>query len=215
MLNTKETPIFSKNNQFFDEIFQCNGPTWFLSALMQLLVIAPIFIITYHRKKIVGIYAIITALIVGLFSAIAPYLIFGIKPYLLLWDLDSIAITNTKSFVWYHMTPNAYLISFFVGIAFGYLCHKKVLFTKYQQTYCWILSVVMISTVYLWHNTFWRFDKSTTVLNALLWLSIGKLFFSSGFGWIYYSCGVGKGGNNSCISRIILMIFIKNFLKDF
>ncbi len=183
-----------KNNQFYHEIFQCNGPTWFLSALMQLLAIAPIFIITYHRKKILGIYAIITAIILGLLTAIAPQILFGIKPYLMIWGLDSLAITNTKSFVWYHMTPNVYLVSFSVGIAFGYLLKEKVLFTRFQQILGWILSLVMISTVYIWHNTFWRFEKSTTILNALIWLSFGKLFFSAGFAWIFYSCCVGKGG---------------------
>ncbi len=140
------------------------------------------------------------------------HILYSESNHIFFFGISILSRLQTKSFVWYHMTPNVYLISLFVGIAFGHLGHKKVLFAKYQQIYCWILSVVVISAVYLWHNTFWRFDKSATILNALLWFSIGKLFISSGFGWIYYSCCIGKGGNNTCISRII---FIKKNLKDF
>jgi len=177
-------------------IFQCNSPTWFLSTLLQLTIIAPIFIITYFKKPIVGLYAIIAVIIIGLFASISPQVLFGIKPYLQIWDLETVHVTISKSFRWYHNTPNVYVTSFFVGIAFGYLMRKEISFSRLQQILFWILSIVMILTVYFWHNNFWRLDKSAPLWSVLLWHSIGKLLFSSGFGWIFYMCCTGRGGED-------------------
>jgi hypothetical protein len=161
---------------------------------MQLFLIAPIFIIIFYKKQIYGTYAIITAIILSLFASISPKILFGITPYLQIWDLDSSILSNGNSFVYYHFTPNNYGISFFVGIAFGYLLNKKVLFSRLKEKFIWILSLVMIITVYFWNNSFWRLDKSAPLLSVLLWLSIGKLLFCSGLGWILYACCIGRGG---------------------
>ncbi len=159
---------------------------------MQLFLIAPIFIIIFYKKQIYGTYAIITAIILSLFASISPKILFGITPYLQIWDSD--VFSNTNSFVYYHFTPNNYGISFFVGIAFGYLLNKKVMFSRLKEKFIWILSLVMIITVYLWHNSFYRLDKSAPLLSVLLWHSIGKLLFCSGFAWILYACSIGRGG---------------------
>jgi hypothetical protein len=161
---------------------------------MQLLLIAPIFIIIFYKKQIYGTYAIITAIILGLFVSVSPKILFGIKHYLQFWDRDSTLCSNTNSFVYFYLTPNNYGISFFVGIAFGYMLRKKVLFTRSQEIYSWILSLLMIITVYFWHNSFWRLDKSEPLLNVFLWHSIGKLLFCLGFAWILYACCSGRGG---------------------
>ncbi len=161
---------------------------------MQLFLIAPIFIIIFYKKQIYGTYAIITAIILSLFASISPKILFGITPYLQIWDLDSSILSNGNSFVYYHFTPNNYGISFFVGIAFGYLLNKKVLFSRLKEKFIWILSLVMIITVYFWNNSFWRLDKSAPLLSVLLWHSIGKLLFCSGLGWILYACCIGRGG---------------------
>jgi hypothetical protein len=161
---------------------------------MQLLLIAPIFIIIFYKKQIYGTYAIITAIILGLFASVSPKILFGIRHYLQLWDRDSAFLSNTNSFVYFYYTPNNYGISFFVGIAFGYMLKKKVVFTRSQEIYSWILSLVMIITVYFLHNSFLRLDKSEPFLNVFLWHSIGKLLFCSGFAWILYACCIGRGG---------------------
>jgi hypothetical protein len=161
---------------------------------LQLTIIAPIFIITYFKKPIVGLIATISAIIFGLFASIAPLVLFGIKPYLQIWELESILVTISNSFVWYHMTPNVYVISFFVGIAFGYLMKKKITFSRFQEKVNWILSTVMIITVYFWHNSFWSLHESAPLWSVLLWHSFGKLFFCLGFAWIYFACCTGRGG---------------------
>jgi hypothetical protein len=161
---------------------------------MQLFLIAPIFIIIFYKKQIYGTYAIITAIILSLFASVSPKIIFGIRHYLPAWDRNSASFQKSNSLKYFYFTPNNYGISFFVGIAFGYLLYKKVLFSRLKEKFIWILSLVMIITVYLWHNNFCRSDKSAPFLDILLWHSIGKLLFCSGFAWILYACCIGRGG---------------------
>ncbi len=188
-------------------IFQCNFPTWYLSALMQLLLIAPIITINLYKKQIYGTYALITAIILSLFASVSPKILFGKTHYLQLLDLNFDIFKISSSFVYYYFTPNNYGISFFVGTAFGYMLWKKVLFTRFQEIYSWILSLVIIITVYFWHNDFHRLDKSKPLLNILYWHSIGKLLFSSGFAWILYACCIGRGG------LYLLFAFVKKLVS--
>jgi hypothetical protein len=108
--------------------------------------------------------------------------------------LETFAFTLSKSFIWYRYGPNSYATSFFVGIGFGYLMRKEVIFTQLQQKFFWIVSTIMIISVYFWHNTFWRLDRSAPLWSVLLWHSFGKLFWSLGFGWIIFACCTGRGG---------------------
>ncbi len=176
-----------------NSLFQCNPTTWFLSALLQLFLIAPIFIYIYYKKKVLGVYAIMLAIIVSIFASITPNAIFGIKPYLLIWDHESIK-SYSQSKKWFHTTPNIYSTSFFIGIAFGILMRRKLFLSRMQEFFIWILSITLISIVYLWNNSFYRLDKSAPFSSVILWFSIGKLLFSIGFSWILFALCSGRGG---------------------
>lgn len=97
-------------------------------------------------------------------------------------------------FTWYHTSPNVNAISYFVGIAFGFLMMKKTSFTQLQQKIFWILSVLSIIIMYLWQYSLFKTGDKENNLSALLWHSIGKLLFSSSFGWIYYEICSGRAG---------------------
>ena len=168
--------------------------TWFLAALLQLTAIAPIFVIIFFKKPIVGIYTIITAIILSLLIAISPQILLGIPPYLRIWDLESIIFSNSRSMAYYHTMPIAYLVTFLVGFPFGFMLFKNVQFTKLQERVFWVLSVISILSVYLWHNSFWRLDQSAPLISILLWHTVGKLVFGMGVGWIIFACCSGRGG---------------------
>jgi peptidoglycan/LPS O-acetylase OafA/YrhL len=115
------------------------------------------------------------------------------------------------------VTTNNYGTAFFVGIAFGYLFRKKILFTKIQEILFWILSTLMMTGVLLWHNTFFRLDKSAPLLSVLLWHSIGKLLFCLGFAWILYACCIGRGGLYLFFAfkkKLVSKNSIKNFFSQ-
>jgi hypothetical protein len=133
------------------------------------------------------------AIIVSIFASITPNAIFGIKPYLLIWDHESIK-SYSQSKKWFHTTPNIYSTSFFIGIAFGILMRRKLFLSRMQEFFIWILSITLISIVYLWNNSFYRLDKSAPFSSVILWFSIGKLLFSIGFSWILFALCSGRGG---------------------
>jgi len=174
-------------------LFQCNPTTWFLSALLQLFLIAPIFIYIYYKKKVLGLYAIMSAIIISMFASITPYAIFGIKPYLLIWDHESIK-SYFQSKKWFHTTPNIYATSFFIGISFGILMRRRFFLSRTQEFFILILSIALISIAYLWNDSFYRLDKSAPLSSVILWFSIGKLLFSTGFSWILFALCSGRGG---------------------
>jgi len=168
--------------------------SWFLSSLLQLIIIAIFFITLYYKRPTLGLYALFSAIIIGVFASISPQILFGIKPYLQIWELDNVVFNLSKSFTWYHFTINNYVTSFFVGIGFGYLMRKEVSLTRLQQKLIWVVSTVMIISVYFSHNSFFRLDRSAPLWSALLYTSIGKLFWSLGFGWIIFACCTQRGG---------------------
>lgn len=178
-----------------DFISQCHPVTWFLATLLQLTAIAPIFVIIYFKNKLIGLFTLLIGLLLGIFLVISPYVIFGIRPYLQIWDLDSVIFANSSSLTAYHTFPTVYLISFLAGFPFGYLLHKnKVKLSKLEESLFWVLSVCAIFGVYFWNNTFWRKDHSSPLINALLWHTVGKLAFGVGIGWTLFACCTGRGG---------------------
>ena len=150
--------------------------TWFLSALLHLIAISYVFVIIYYKNKLTGIIVMIVGLITSLLLAISPYLLFGIKPYLQIWDVDTVLLQNSRHYTLYHFFTTVYFVSFLAGFPFGYLMHKgTVKLSKIQVKMSWISSICTILGVYFWHNTFWRLDHSSSLINVLFWFSIGKV----------------------------------------
>ena len=138
---------------------------------------------------------LITGIVIGLFLAISPYLLFGIKPYLQIWEVGSTGILGSASFVYYHTIPSVYLISFLSGFPFGYLLYKNTIkLSKTQVVVFWMLSLCVIFAEYFWNSSFYRPDRSAPLISTLFWLTAGKLAFSLGIGWLLFACCTGRGG---------------------
>ena len=167
-------------------------PSWFLGVLFQLIIISPIFIVVYYKNQFYGIIALISVMFLSLFSSIAPKVLFDISPFqMVVSDISKF----DQAFIWWHMTPNNYSTSYFVGIAFGYLFANNAQVSRSKSVLFWVSSIVFCTLTYFWNNWLWSFNPSTALFHAILWNSIGKLAFSIGAGWIYFACCTGRGGN--------------------
>ncbi|CAG2100017.1 unnamed protein product, partial [Medioppia subpectinata] len=134
---------------------KCNPPSWFISALMQLTLISTPFVLIYHRNRRIGLLTVIMAIGAGVIASIGPYLLYNIRPYLQIWDLDTVVYSLSRSYNWYHFMPNNYITSYFVGIAFGYLMHRKSLIIHQYITFmCWLLALVAIPSSGVWLDLF-------------------------------------------------------------
>jgi uncharacterized membrane protein YbjE (DUF340 family) len=147
----------------------------------------------YYKRPKLGIYATILAIILGLILAIAPQLLYNIKPYSKHWELKNFE-EIIDGWKWYHMATNGYITSFFVGIIVGFLMRKQIFISRTVEILSLFISIAMIVSIYLWNNTFWRRDRSASDLSHLLWYSFGKLISSTGFACIFYILSTGKGG---------------------
>jgi len=158
--------------------------------------VSPFFIILYYKKPKIGVYAIIAAITFTLFLSISPTLLFGIKPYLqiIIHGSQLLGGDFMDSIIWYHTAPNVHAISYFIGIALGFIMRTTFIISPSQQKFFWILSISSIIGMYYWNNTFWKPSETEMGLSVLLWYSIGKLMFCISFGWIYYAICTGKAG---------------------
>ncbi|XP_054155968.1 nose resistant to fluoxetine protein 6-like [Oppia nitens] len=179
---------------------KCNPPTWFLSSLLQLTIVAPVFVIIYYRNRMYGSLATVAAVICGTMASIAPYILFHLKPYLQLWDLETVLFSVSRSYTWYHFTPNNYVTAFFIGIGTGFCLYKPSGTSSYLKptnritVLIWLITIPVCTSVYFYHNTFWRLDQSAPLASILLWHSLGKLVFCLGIAWIYYALCTGRAG---------------------
>ena len=174
-----------------------------MSSLFQFLIISPIFIITYHKRPRIGLIVVFTAIVVSLFIAISPFLLFGIKPWhqILTHGIKMLSSEFNTSVNWFHTTPNVHLVSYLIGISFGFLMNRKQLnINEKCVKLLWMASVVAIPSIYYWNDTFWNGGAEEPQLSVLLWHTIGKILFSAAYGWIYFACCTGRGGNKASLS---------------
>jgi len=163
---------------------------------MQYLLITPFFVILYYKKPKIGIYLILVFILFTSIVSISPKILFGIEPYLQIIVHGTTLLTKQikDSFNWYHTTPNVYFVSYFIGIGFGFLVNKNIKFSRRHENLFWTLSIISVFTMYYWNNTFFRSDHYIPVWSALLWHSIGKIFFGLSTAWIFYAICTGRGG---------------------
>ena len=157
--------------------------------------ISPLFILLFYKSRRHGLFALIVIIIITLFSTISPYLIFGIKPWLQrLSNGVFFILGDISDLSWFHTTPNNHAFSYFIGICFGLLMHQNIELNSFKVRLFWILSIIGIFGVYYWNNTFWYHRDTEPQTSVLLWHTVGKAIYSSSFGWIYFSCCTGRGG---------------------
>lgn len=183
--------------------FQCNPSTWFLSALFQLMIMAPLVLYPLYFFPKIGLFLTFTAINLGLFSSIGPA-IFHIKPYFLYRNMDSLQ-EITSSFAWYHIATNMYINSYFVGILFGYLATKDFKIKAKLRIILWVLIVAIIIVVFMWNNTFWSLNPTFDLMDTLLWFAFGKFFSSICFGGMFFMCCSGNGGKNIKFTKYLFI----------
>lgn len=168
-----------------------------MSSLMQYLAISPLFIVVYHKKPRTGIVLISVAILCSLLITISPSVLMGVKPWhqMLSQGIRVLSAEFNHSVNWFHTTPNVHLISYLIGICFGFLFNKKdIQFSDKLVPIFWISSVTAIVGTYYWNDTFWKAADEEPALSVLLWHSIGKVFFSTSYGWIFFASCTGRAG---------------------
>jgi hypothetical protein len=165
-------------------------------ALLHLHIIAPLIILPLYRFPKYGLIINILAIIFGLFLNVSPKLLFNIDP------IHQITHTFQKSMSYYYLHTEQYLTSYAIGVLFAYLClkHRNIyLGGKLIETISWIIFPMISVSVIYWNEYLYELvlNNQDNQLSALLYTSVGKVLFVSGFVWIIfatYSNRVGMKG---------------------
>lgn len=159
-----------------------------MSALLQLLFVAPLIVYIGHKIPRRGKVAYFLALtVISAVMSVLPYLLLQVKPEVHFLEFDSLR-EQFASYAWYRLGTNTYLVSFMMGIIGGYmLADFKVLLRQELENVILIISFVLVQVAIALNNSFWRLDKPPTLLNSLLWYSAVRLMSSLGLTYIFYT----------------------------
>ncbi|KAI7685874.1 hypothetical protein SSS_06002 [Sarcoptes scabiei] len=165
----------------------CNPPTWLTSALIQLLIIAPIlvYIANQMTKRMTYIFFIFL-IILGFAFNLMPYFLFGIKPDVHFLEFETLYETMI-SHSWYRYGTNVYIGCFLMGIMAGYLLVEfKVLLRFEIETTVLVVSFLLIQLTIAVNNIFWRLDKPPSLFLTLTWHTLIRFLGSMGFTSIFF-----------------------------
>ncbi|KAJ6224273.1 hypothetical protein RDWZM_002818 [Blomia tropicalis] len=174
----------------------CNPPTWFMSSLLQLLLLAPLFVfVGYKLSKYAKISFFLLLVIGSGVLAIVPYLALNIKPDVHFLEFETLRET-ALSFAWYRMGTNTYLLSFVFGIIGGYmLADFKVLLRQELENAMVIISFVLVQVAIALNNSFWRLDKPPSLVKSLIWYSVVRSLQSLGLTYIFYTLSSNRAAS--------------------
>ena len=136
------------------------------------------------------------AIVLSLFAAIAPKLVFNLSPVELVSPTEE---SLHLSYIWWQTGPNNNCIAFFSGIIFGYLLDSNVQISYLKSVMFWIYTITVCPLIFVLYNSLWSPDLSAPIMHIYLWYTLGKLLFCTGWGWVYFACCTGKGGMSSTL----------------
>ncbi|XP_054159959.1 nose resistant to fluoxetine protein 6-like [Oppia nitens] len=189
-------------NNFENSIMNtCNPLSWLLSAIFQLQLIAPIFMIPY---KVMPRYGYITSLLIftfGCFATIAPKVIQGLR--LIPYEISEIyTIADTKYCLFRFMLYTDQFVSIFIiGLTTGYILrHEKSLLDLLYHKNKYIshsIGFICLTTSVLgvvWSERFKDINQIPNKLNLDIWFVFGKILWTFGNIWLIGYCFTNTNG---------------------
>lgn len=168
-----------------------------MSALLQLHIISPLVIVSYFYKPKLGLSLNIMAIIIGLYSSIAPKHLYAIETYFEMRQSENFeSIMN--SYKYFHISTNQYLTNFFCGTLFGYLLYAKPNLNfggKSVERFLWVMLVAIIALTVSWNNSMFTISEmGSSQWSIYLYFSVGKLIWGLACGWGFYASCTDRSG---------------------
>jgi hypothetical protein len=157
----------------------------------------PILFLSLYKWPKFGISLNVALIVIGTIVTLYPKFLYDYINYNDFKKFESIqqAIIHITA---YYLTPFQYVASFSIGSFFGYLMLKYpniYLGGKKVEILLWFIAISVIPLTYIWNNTFWSLTEVPSEVSILLWYSLGRTIWTFAFGWFYFACSTGRGGN--------------------
>ncbi|XP_065918372.1 nose resistant to fluoxetine protein 6-like isoform X1 [Dysidea avara] len=183
----------------------CVGPSWHVSADMQLFVISPIFILALYHGGFAGV--IVLALgIVGSTATIG--VVAGRNGFMGAMYANPVIPKMFEQAQYLHSQIFYRINPYLVGILLGYILYKKYSIAKLKianSTKCFIYILLWLVAIFLCSNTLFgtigecNGTRPFTDLENIIFLMFGGLAWSIGVAIIIYNCNTGYGGMTNAI----------------
>jgi hypothetical protein len=146
-----------------------------------------------YKKPSLGIKLTIFAIILSSITAFLPRF-FGVATLFEWRNLTS--LDDFRDTVrWYFYMPTFRSNCFFFGMLIGYVLKRNpnvYLGGKLVETIIWIISWSMSLWAFLWTEDW--YVNPPSALHMILFNSVGKLVWISGWAWTVFACSTGRAG---------------------
>ncbi len=194
-INSKEFYLkILTNNLLIEWKTFCNNR--YTAADFQLYLLAPIVFLVFYNSPKIGLFWNIFLVILGIFTALAPKIIFG-TPYLFEWSEFAYPFSFLDSLKSNYWGIESHVVSYMLGMLLGYLIRQKpnlYFGGRFGELFIWIISWSLTSFAFYWNKDLYNPYNDLTQTQILLWIAFSKLCYLSGWFFLLYFCTTGRGG---------------------
>ncbi|XP_069691614.1 nose resistant to fluoxetine protein 6-like [Periplaneta americana] len=176
----------------------CIAPSWFLAVDTQLFMLSPIFLLSLRKWPKFGLGLTIGTTIAGMISTF-------IESYIHKDNPDYIKVRTNVELGYNYYNTHTRGVSWFFGILCGYLMYRTMdwrarvaagteRLSKVIVTSGWILTIVLLTAVYVSLHPFLQKDYEYNVVEAALYYTFARPIWCICMIWIIFICISGYGG---------------------
>ncbi|CAH1774095.1 unnamed protein product [Owenia fusiformis] len=184
----------------------CMQYSWFMACIMQFYCVSPLFLVPLFYFPLVGV-SLLALLLAGNLTALGV-LNNRLETTYSGNNTNNIAGYNADFNFDINIKPYTRIGPYVVGMLIGFILYRykcqfpKVRFPKTLNIICWILAIVLCSTVaYGTYSKNMENGTDWTKTQTVAYETLVHLTWSIGLGWICFACITGYGGvANSILS---------------
>ncbi|GFX14377.1 nose resistant to fluoxetine protein 6 [Trichonephila clavipes] len=168
--------------------------TWYVSVVVQLYILALIFIFLLIRSKKIGIILNIFIIFASIaYTGVATYF-YDLQPTMTVVHIDE---EDSSLFFTYSFANTISRAGpYFVGILIGYILVTKpdIKIPKEMLVMGWFLAVLSSGLTVLITGVWYGVEKPTA-LQSVIYSAFYKVAFTAGVAWVTFCCTTGHAGN--------------------
>ncbi|CAG2120272.1 unnamed protein product, partial [Medioppia subpectinata] len=169
----------------------------YTSADFQLYAMSPLAFLALYKMPRFGVLWNVFLLAIG----ISIPLILRFAPHIYEGFAADIVSDNIKAWSHHYWSSLPYIQTYIIGILMAYAIRrhpKAYLGGRIGETIICLVTFLMTFGICWWNKDFLHFSYRYTRLNGYelhVYLLVHKVFYLSGFCWLFYACATGRADN--------------------
>ncbi|CAG2101243.1 unnamed protein product [Medioppia subpectinata] len=178
------------------------------SADFQLYALSPLAFLALYKMPRFGVLWNVFLLAIGVSIPLITRFHFNVPHIYEGFSTDSTS-SNVSGFTYHYWSSLPYFQTYIVGILAGYAIRrhpKAYLGGRIGETIISLVTFSMTFGICWWNKDFLHFSYRYTRLNGYelhVYLLVHKVFYLSGFCWLFYACATGRAVSNSNMLKFL------------